>query len=1089
MAIRYDQFVKRPNEEVEYTQEQIEELVKCRDDVLYFIQNYVKIVTLDYGEVLFEPREYQIKTVKLLKDNRFFIGLWSRQSGKALALDTPIPKPNGKWTTMGDIKIGDSILGKNGKPTIVTFATETMYNHNCYEIEFDNKEKIIADEDHIWKIGSNQFKKRLKNGKRISHLEREMTTKEISENIYFKNEKNNHPLYINYHNPIENKKINLPIDPYTLGIWLGDGHSENGRISTNDNDYIEISKIIENKYNTSDFKEDNRNEHGGYFNVYKLMTDLKKINVINNKHIPEIYFSSSKYQRLQLLRGLMDSDGSCDIKGSCEFYQKNNDLILQVRELLSSLGIKSRIRDKEIKGEIYYIISFTTRKFYVFNLKRKKELQKNCKNHPKNERIYIKNIKKVDSVPVRCIQVDSEDHLFLCGKTMIPTHNTTIVAAYALWYAIFHEDKNIGMVSNKESSAKRILDTMKRMYESLPVWLKPGVTEYAKTTITFDNGTKLIISATTADAFRGWPMNIIICDEFAFVPQNNAEEFWASNYPTISSSETSKVIIISCVTDDTYIYSDNGLKQVKDFIIKDKIGGYEINDYSILGKDKINSGNLFVNSGMADTRIIKTTNSELEGSLNHKLWACKNGKYDWFKLSELEIGDYISLQYGKNIWGNNDTINFKSKKRSNKQGVSLEVDKITEDWAYLFGLYIAEGYADKYRLNISCGDDISFIYDKLGIKYTCDDGMHYISNCLSLIDFLKHVGFDINKKANEKEIPKRLLEMSKENISSMLKGIFDGDGFSRKDKGFVGIGLSSKKLIEQIRMLLMNFGILTDYQEVESKPTEKVKVKSIQYRLACDKNSSRKFYELIGFNLKRKQDNLYILNEFKEAKNCDLIPYSKNFLMKFKSLKKKSKFGIIKDIEKKIGKHIYNRGPNGHFSRALMLRIKNIINEFNNKEIKEFFDNNVSKNIKWCIITEIKESKNKVYDFSLPDIENDPWCHSVIYNGYIGHQTPNGMFNIFHRLWVGANIKGEDWNSFQPQKVTWESIPGKTKQWAKEQIRILGIHGFNQEFGCIGKDSKITIRDPKTMEIMETTIEDVFDILFAEIDNLIWGDH
>jgi len=138
-----------------------------------------------------------------------------------------------------------------------------------------------------------------------------------------------------------------------------------------------------------------------------------------------------------------------------------------------------------------------------------------------------------------------QENRFFIGLWSRQSGKTTIVAAYALWYAIFHTDKNIGMVSNKESSAKRILDTMKRMYESLPVWLKPGVSEYAKTAITFDNGTKLIISATTADAFRGWPMNIIICDEFAFVPDNNAEEFWASNYPTISSSDSSKVIIIS----------------------------------------------------------------------------------------------------------------------------------------------------------------------------------------------------------------------------------------------------------------------------------------------------------------------------------------------------------------------------------------------------------------------------------------------------------------------------------------------------------------------------------------------------------------
>lgn len=138
-----------------------------------------------------------------------------------------------------------------------------------------------------------------------------------------------------------------------------------------------------------------------------------------------------------------------------------------------------------------------------------------------------------------------EQNRFFIGLWARQSGKTTVVADYALWYAIFNENKNIGIVSNKESSAKRILDNIKKMYEGLPAWLKPGVTEYAKTSITFDNGTKLIISATTQDAFRGWPMNIVICDEFAFVPSNNAEEFWSSNYPTISSSTQSRIIIIS----------------------------------------------------------------------------------------------------------------------------------------------------------------------------------------------------------------------------------------------------------------------------------------------------------------------------------------------------------------------------------------------------------------------------------------------------------------------------------------------------------------------------------------------------------------
>lgn len=123
---------------------------------------------------------------------------------------------------------------------------------------------------------------------------------------------------------------------------------------------------------------------------------------------------------------------------------------------------------------------------------------------------------------------------------------STVVAAYALWFACFNDHKNIGIVSNKADSAKNFLSRLKYMYELLPVWLKPGVPGWAQTTIEFDNHTKIYIAATSKDSFRGEPMGMLICDEFAFVePSWKADEFWASNYPTISASPDAKIIIIS----------------------------------------------------------------------------------------------------------------------------------------------------------------------------------------------------------------------------------------------------------------------------------------------------------------------------------------------------------------------------------------------------------------------------------------------------------------------------------------------------------------------------------------------------------------
>ena len=122
---------------------------------------------------------------------------------------------------------------------------------------------------------------------------------------------------------------------------------------------------------------------------------------------------------------------------------------------------------------------------------------------------------------------------------------TVVTSVYALHYAIFNADKYVGIVSNKQTSAIDILSRIKRMYEELPVWIKPGVKEYSKTFIAFDNGTKITVSATSADAFRGRTLNLLIADELAFVRKGIAEDFWAANYPTISTSTEAKIIIIS----------------------------------------------------------------------------------------------------------------------------------------------------------------------------------------------------------------------------------------------------------------------------------------------------------------------------------------------------------------------------------------------------------------------------------------------------------------------------------------------------------------------------------------------------------------
>jgi hypothetical protein len=525
--------LKKANVPHEWTQEQIIEFVKSKEDPVYFAKNYVKIVTLDHGLQPFNMYPFQEKLVNKFHENRFNICKMPRQTGKALALDTPIPTPTG-WTTMEDVKIGDNILSPAGNNVSVTMKTETMYNHNCYKLYFDNGEEIIADADHLWEVDSSYWR----TGKKV------ITSQEIYDRYESKSQNKRGKgvqgsLYVNKSKPISFIKNSLDIDPYLLGVWLGDGYSLDGRIIAHKDDYTFYKKRIDVEYERED-------KNCIRFKVRDFKSKLKSHNLLKNKHIPQNYLRSSHEDRLELLRGLMDTDGSVTKNTrSFEFYQKNYDLVLQVVELLSTLGIKSNIRHRKIKGNYYHTISFTTEE-QVFNLQRKlNNVYSQRPTRIQENRHYIHKIEKVDSVPVACIEVDSEDHLFLCGKTFIPTHNSTTVVSYLLHYAVFNDNVNIGILANKAATARELLDRLQTAYENLPKWMQQGIISWNKGSLELENGSKILAASTSASAVRGMSFNILFLDEFAFVPNHIAESFFASVYPTITSGKNTKVIIVS----------------------------------------------------------------------------------------------------------------------------------------------------------------------------------------------------------------------------------------------------------------------------------------------------------------------------------------------------------------------------------------------------------------------------------------------------------------------------------------------------------------------------------------------------------------
>ena len=138
-----------------------------------------------------------------------------------------------------------------------------------------------------------------------------------------------------------------------------------------------------------------------------------------------------------------------------------------------------------------------------------------------------------------------DDNRFTVIKTCRQAGKTTTSAAVVLWHALFNESYTVAILANKLSTAREILARVQRAFEYLPKWLQQGVVVWNKTNVEFENGSQIIASSTASSAIRGYSINFLYLDEFAFVPRNIQDDFFTSVYPTIISGTNTKVVITS----------------------------------------------------------------------------------------------------------------------------------------------------------------------------------------------------------------------------------------------------------------------------------------------------------------------------------------------------------------------------------------------------------------------------------------------------------------------------------------------------------------------------------------------------------------
>ena len=348
----------------------------------------------------------------------------------AMCMDTELVTPNG-WTTIRDVKVGDQIFDETGNPTTVVAKSPVYATGDRFKVIFDDDSELVVDGDHLWVAET--FADRMSMGRNLDMPMRLVTTREM-----YRTQKTNHAKASNNWSvrlaqPLVMDKKELPIDPYLFGIWLGDGSKNDGTIASVDRDPETQQAFDDAGYVT-------HRATSASFYVSGLRTQLEALGVRNNKHVPMKYLRGDDEQRLALLQGLMDSDGTVDSRWGVPRFSNTNPYILDaVAELAHSFGWVTRRFVYEYKNSsgpasITSITFLADRP--VFRLPRKFARQDLTRKRPtargRSNRIVVRIIQLDEQVDVQCLTVDSPSHMFLAGRSMIPTHNCDVPGYSAL---------------------------------------------------------------------------------------------------------------------------------------------------------------------------------------------------------------------------------------------------------------------------------------------------------------------------------------------------------------------------------------------------------------------------------------------------------------------------------------------------------------------------------------------------------------------------------------------------------------------------------------------------------------------------------
>ena len=413
-----------------------------------------------------------VDKLQLLEDDELdelFIHMPAR-IGKLLSDDTDVLTSRG-WKKHGSLKVGDYVVGLDGKFTRIIYVHPK--NHTTHTVEMSDGTKIDCHFRHEWMVYDRSKQKTI-----ITE------TQNLIDRVNVGGRNN---LYLPVKPIFQGKNKYLELNPYVLGVWLGDGTNREAKITGDKKDFSIIEKIESLGYKRGATVV---NKTTGALTTYIFALDkqLRKYGMCfrketTEKHIPGIYLQSSVNQRLQLLAGLIDTDG-CLVEKERRYQYTTCDETLKndVKNLINSLGwraceveVDPRTSSSGIVGKRkYWVISFNP-SFAIPCVLKRKQLNKFSNNH----RLSIVSIEESEHKQGNCITVSNRDGMYLVTQNMIPTHNTQIITLGTSWHCARNTELSNLYCSYKEEAGSSFLDGLKEIWTD-PTYLHKEVFPLAR---------------------------------------------------------------------------------------------------------------------------------------------------------------------------------------------------------------------------------------------------------------------------------------------------------------------------------------------------------------------------------------------------------------------------------------------------------------------------------------------------------------------------------------------------------------------------------------------------------------------------------